>query len=236
MDTKSGENFLKKSSYPGRGIVIGRSKDSDSIFQIYWIMGRSENSRNRVFKEENGVVKTEPFDLSKVKDPSLIIYNAMREINSYHIVTNGDQTDTIYNYLSSGKSFEEALDTRIYEPDEPNFTPRISGVVDVLNREYSYKLSIIKTIDNNSNYLVRHYFNYKSFISGVGHCITTYVDHSTVLPSFVGEPYLVPIFNSLKENIEFYWSILNKDNLISIVAKEILKDNSFKFLIKNKNG
>lgn len=236
MYTEEGINFLKNSNYPGRGIIIGVNNKANKFFQIYWIMGRSENSRNRILKEENGIVKTEAFDKTKISDPSLIIYNAMRSIMNYHIVSNGDQTDTIYEFLKKGHSFESALETRTFEPDPPNFTPRISGIVDLSKKEYSYKLSIIKTIKNNQEFLVRFYFNYQKPMPSFGHCITTYFTNGTPLPSFNGEPLIVPIYDTIEENLNFYWETLNNENLISLAVKEILPDNSFKVLIKNKNN
>ena len=237
MKTFSDKNFeeLKNNSYPGRGIVIGISHDESRIFQIYWIMGRSPNSRNRVFvREDNGFLKTKLFDESNSKDQSLIIYYPMKHINDCHIVTNGDQTDTVFNTVAEGADFENAIETREYEPDAPNFTPRISGI-SYLNDEYLYKLSIIKTLYGNSDNLARYFFCYKNGAAGCGHMITTYSGDGDPLPSFMGEPLIVPIFKTAEENLENYWNALNRDNRISIVVKTINRANgNFELILKNK--
>ena len=211
---------LKDSTYPGRGIVIGKTPNSRFFVQIYWIMGRSENSRNRIFVAENEYVKTDVVDSSKLKDPSLILYYPIKSIGNAHIVSNGDQTDTVYRSLKNGRSFEEAIDSRTYEPDEPNFTPRISGLVD-LDDEVDYKLSIIKTISNHPDLTVRTFFNYESAIPGMGHCITTYSDDGNPLPSFSGEPFIVELFDDIAHTSEFYWKILNDENKVSLTVKFI---------------
>ncbi|WP_373231374.1 IMP cyclohydrolase [Cohnella sp.] len=227
---------LTQNSYSGRGIVIGLSPDESIVFQIYWIMGRSENSRNRIFvMEENGAVKNEAYDESKLTDPSLIIYYPIKSLDKVHIVSNGDQTDTIFDKISIGGSFEEALRERTYEPDAPNFTPRISGIVDLNDTNHTYKLSILKSLYNNPAVNVRNIFSYDQAIPGVGHCITTYSRDGAPLPSFQGEPLIVPIFNSTEENLNYYWSLLNEDNRISILVKSINREsNQFNILIKNK--
>ena len=222
------ENYKFKSSYPGRGIIIGMTPDGKNMVQVYWIMGRSENSRNRIFAMEDGFVKTEAFDISKLSDPSLVIYYAARNYDNIHIVTNGDQTDTIYEM----KSFEDALATRTFEPDPPNFTPRISGICN----NGKYKLSILKSIDNNSDYCVRQYFNYDKPIAGIGHCIHTYDCDGNPLPSFSGEPYKVPVFNCIDETADYYWNNLNEENKISLFVKFIdIENNKFNIKIINKN-
>jgi IMP cyclohydrolase len=195
-------------------------------------MGRSANSRNRIFvKEDNGFLKTKAFDESKVEDPSLIIYYPLKHINGSHIVTNGDQTDTVFESLASGAGFEGALETRDPEPDAPNFTPRISGIC--RHGDDSYKFSIIKTIAHGSC-TGRYFFNYKNTIAGCGHLITTYTGDGSPLPSFEGEPQIVPIFESAQENLEKYWSALDTGNRISILVKTIERNGSFDVILKNK--
>ncbi len=211
---------LKSNPYPGRGIVLGLSDDSKKLFQIYWIMGRSENSRNRIFIEENGFVRTKAYDESKLTDPSLIIYYPLKSFNKYHIISNGDQTDTVYDYLKSGKSFEEALMTRTFEPDEPNYTPRITGIMELCGKN-TYSLAILKTQNGVPDTCIRNFFNYQKPIPGVGHCIHTYKEDGKILPSFHGEPYLMPIPNSIDEALNYYWDLLNSENRISVLAKTI---------------
>lgn len=211
---------LKDNSYPGRGIVLGLSSDQTKLIQVYWIMGRSENSRNRIFIEENGFVRTKAFDESKLKDPSLIIYYPLKTIGKYHIISNGDQTDTVYDALKEEKSFESALMSRTFEPDSPNFTPRITGFME-LEGDNAYSLAIIKTQNGNPETCIRNFYYYERAIPGFGHCIHTYDKDGAVLPSFSGEPYIMPILNSIEENIDFYWSILNSDNKISLLVKSI---------------
>lgn len=224
---------LMMNSYPGRGIVLGMSNDGNKLIQIYWIMGRSENSRNRIFVEDNGSVRTKAFDESKLTDPSLIIYYPLRHIGKYHIISNGDQTDTVYDTIKAGGSFESALMTRTFEPDAPNFTPRITGLME-LNGKIAYSLSILKTQNGDSKTCIRSFFNYDKANPGLGHCIHTYDKDGDVLPSFSGEPYLLPVFDSLEENIESYWDMLDSNNRISLLAKSIEVD-SGKVEIKIKN-
>lgn len=211
---------LQENSYPGRGIVLGQTPDGRNLVQVYWIMGRSANSRNRIFEMEGQAVKTEAFDESKVEDPSLIIYYPARVYRNAHIITNGDQTDTIVNCLKHGGTFEDALDTRTFEPDAPNFTPRISGIID-LDSPVAYQLSILKSTANDSHYLNRQYFNYQNAIPGIGHCIHTYASDGNPLPSFWGEPYPVQLFNDLAETAETYWKLLNFENKIALMVKFI---------------
>ncbi|NLM75900.1 MAG: inosine monophosphate cyclohydrolase [Clostridiaceae bacterium] len=228
-------NKLSQNEYPGRGIVQGLTPDGDHLVQVYWIMGRSANSRNRVFVEEDGFVRTKAFDESKVVDPSLIIYYPVKYFDRFHIVSNGDQTDTVYDFLKSGKTFEEALKTRSFEPDAPNYTPRITGLIE-LNGKNAYSLSIIKTQSGNPDIIVRNFFHYEDAIPGFGHCIHTYKENGDVLPSFDGEPYLMPVYNTLDQNIEKYWDMLNEENIISLLVKIIdVKTGKFELKIKNKN-
>lgn len=229
-------NLLKNNPYPGRGIITGMSPDSKNMVQVYWIMGRSENSRNRVFVNENGFIKTEPWDIKKVEDPSLIIYYVARNYNDTHIVTNGDQTDTIYNALIKSGTFESALDTRVFEPDAPNYTPRISGIIDLSDKQYSYKLSILKSMDNNPDFCQRQFYCYERAIPGFGHCIHTYNEDGNPLPSFAGEPYTLPLFDDINETAKFYWNALNEENKISVLVKFIdVASNEFKSVIINKH-
>lgn len=232
---KNAEN-LKNNLYPGRGIVLGLSKDGTKLFQIYWIMGRSENSRNRVFIEENGFVRTQAYDESKLIDPSLIIYFPLKNIGKYHIVSNGDQTDTVFDYLSSGKTFEAALMTRSFEPDSPNFTPRITGIMELGGRN-AYSMAILKTQGGEPNTCVRNFYHYEKAISGLGHCIHTYECDGDVLPSFNGEPYLMPIPDSAETALSTYWDMLNQDNRISLLVKTIeAKTGKVEIRIKNRHS
>ena len=227
---------LSANSYPGRGIIIGMSPDQEHMVQIYWIMGRSENSRNRVFLEEdNGFVRTKAFDESKLEDPSLIIYYPARVLGKKYIITNGDQTDTIYDYLRDNKSAAEALFTREYEPDGPNFTPRISGLVDLENDKVAYELSILKSFHNTESSCLRQFFTYEKALPGYGHFISTYEGDGNPLPSFSGEPQLMEIKNTVKENLNHYWDNIDADNKVSLVVKFInIKTGEQELKITNK--
>ena len=212
---------LRENPYPGRGIVIGCTPDGTHLVQVYWIMGRSENSRNRVFVEEGGMVRTSPFDASKVEDPSLIIYNCARVVGKAHVVTNGDQTDTICDAIGAGGTFETALLTRTFEPDVPNYTPRISGITDLNDKTHAYQLSILKPIDNKPELGVRFTFSYVNAIPGVGHFISTYRADGNPLPAFQGDPQLVDILDGIDETLGLFWSALNEDNKVSLMVKFI---------------
>jgi IMP cyclohydrolase len=213
---------LKKNSYPGRGIILGMTPDGQNLVQVYWIMGRSANSRNRIFEAENdGSVKTKAYDEAKVEDPSLIIYYPARHEGDCHIISNGDQTDTIYQAIQNGDSFEDAIITRTFEPDAPNFTPRISGIMDVDNSPFIYQLAVIKSIGNNPEYATHHFFNYQKALPGVGHCIHTYAGDGNPLPAFYGEPYPVNLGDDIREVASFYWDLLNPENKISLMVKFI---------------
>ncbi len=228
---------LRANVYPGRGIVIGQTPDARRLVQVYWIMGRSENSRNRVFVREGDVVRTAPYDASKVKDPSLIIYNCARVQDCAHIVSNGDQTDTICDALAVGESFENALDTREFEPDAPNFTPRIAGTVDLDDGQNAYKLAILKTIGNNPDRPVRCYFNYERAVPGVGHLVATYSGDGNPLPAFEGEPQPVVIPDDIDAVLDLYWSALNGDNKVSLMVKFIdAETGASDIRIANKHG
>ena len=208
---------LNTNSYPGRGIVLGKSADGKNAVIAYFIMGRSANSRNRIFEEnDRGGIRTKAFDESKMEDPSLIIYNPVLKLGEKTIVTNGDQTDTIYDYLTEGKTVFEALQSREFEPDEPNYTPRISGV---LEKNGDYMLSILKS-NNGKPQCVRNYFEYPAE-AGLGHFIHTYKCDGNPIPTFCGEPERVEIPDSIDELTDTLWNNLNEDNKISLYVRYI---------------
>ena len=211
--------LLKGNEYPGRGIVIGKSEDGNSIAIAYFIMGRSANSRNRVFTEEGDTVTIYPADSTKVEDPSLIIYHPIRKLGDCLIVTNGDQTDTIFDFLKEGNTFEEALETREFEPDGPNWTPRISGIV-FLDDSDTYKLSILKSEDPDGTDCARYTYTYK-LQNGLGHFIHTYKENGNPIPTFEGEPERVAVPNSADEFASEIWDNLNEDNKISLYVRYI---------------
>lgn len=212
-------DLLSTNTYPGRGIVIGKTPDGKKAVFAYFIMGRSENSRNRIFTEKDGAVFTEPFDASKVEDPSLIIYAAVRSINNKTIVTNGDQTDTIYDFIKEGKTFEEALETRCFEPDGPNWTPRISGLL-CFDGGYSYKMSILKSADAEGSACNRFTYNYAA-INGLGHFIHTYNCDGNPIPTFSKEPERVAVDNDIDTYTNAIWNSLNEANKISLYVSYI---------------
>ena len=227
--------LIKDNAYVGRGIVIGTTEDDTKAVTAYFIMGRSENSRNRVFTENGGEIKTEPFDASKVEDPSLIIYNAVRKLGDSLIVTTGDQTDTLYVLMSRGLSFKESLETRKFEPDAPNLTPRISGILNFKNGEFSYEMSILKSIDAEGSDCCRYTFSYPSK-AGLGHFIHTYVCDGSPIPTFQGEPERVNVPNSIDEFTETLWNNLNPDNKISLYVRYTdIKTGKFEQRLINKN-
>ena len=204
--------------YVGRGILIGKTPDGTQAVSAYFIMGRSDNSRNRVFVERDGALYTEPFDPSRVKDPSLIIYAALRQYENKLIVTNGDQTDTVYAGLQAGKSFSEALSTRCFEPDGPNFTPRISGMLTFANGDFAYEMSILKSIDPEGSDCARYTFSYPAK-AGLGHFIHTYVTDGNPLPTFQGEPERVRTLDDIDEFSESLWNSLDENNRISLYVR-----------------
>ena len=231
------EKKLLNNKYPGRGIVIGLTPDGKNLVQIYWIMGRSENSRNRIFEIEDDSIKTKAFDVEKLEDPSLIIYYPIKIVKDYHIVSNGDQTDTICKYIRNGKTFEEALNTRKFEPDPPNYTPRISGFLDCNPNKSNYALSILKSIDNDQAFCQRSYFYYSNFINGFGHCIHTYEEDGSPIPSFAGEPFILKLQDNINDNAKYFWNLLNLENKVSLLVKYIaVADQKVDFKIVNKNG
>lgn len=212
--------LLKGNTYPGRGIIIGTSADGKKAVSAYFIMGRSANSRNRIFTEKNGEVFTEPFDASKVEDPSLIIYAAVRQFENNLIVTNGDQTDTIYDGIKAGKSFTESLESREFEPDSPNFTPRISGMLTFNGGKFSYQMSILKSIDENGSDCARYGFSYPE-TAGLGHFIHTYVCDGNPIPTFQGEPERVAVCDDIDEFTDKLWNALDENNKISLYVRYV---------------
>ena len=209
--------ILRKNDYPGRGIIIGKSSDGKKAVFAYFIMGRSENSRNRVFVENDLEVIIHPFDESKVEDPSLIIYSPIRVLGNKTVVTNGDQTDTIIDFLSKGSTFENALETRCFEPDAPNYTPRISGLLD-FEEGFSYKLSILKAADANGEGCNRFTYTYHP-TSGAGHFIHTYASNGNPLLSFAGEPELIAVGSDIDVFTWLIWRHLNADNRVSLYVR-----------------
>lgn len=212
---------LKSNSYPGRGIIIGKSADGKSAVTAYFIMGRSVNSRNRVFTETADGIKTEAADPSKLSDPHLIIYSPVRKLGNKTIVTNGDQTDTIYELMDKQQTFEQSLRTREYEDDAPNYTPRISGIMHVESGSYNYAMSILKSADGDPTCCERFTFTYTNPADGVGHFIHTYMGDGSPLPSFEGEPKKINIPNCIEEFTNGLWEALNEDNKVSLFVRYI---------------
>lgn len=211
---------LGANPYPGRGLVLGRDERGERLVQLYWIMGRSANSRNRVLATDGKEVRTEPADPSQCEDPSLIIYKAMAELRGVFVVSNGDQTDTICEALLAGGTFEQALATRTYEPDAPNYTPRISGIFDLRLGVAVARLALIRRSPYSS--APQHFFwHYRSIPPGVGYCITTYMGDGAPLPPFEGEPFIVPIVGELGCTANTLWGNLDEGNRISLCAKWI---------------
>ncbi len=214
------EELLENNTYPGRGIVIGKTPDGKKAMTAYFIMGRSENSRNRVFTEKNGEVFTEPFDESKVQDPSLIIYAALRGYENHLVVTNGNQTDTVVKALQAGKTFTEALESREFEPDAPNFTPRISGMLTFADGDFTYQMSILKSADAAGSACNRFTYHYAP-ISGLGHFLHTYVCDGSPIPTFQGEPERMVVCDSIDEMTDRLWTSLNESNKISLYVRYV---------------
>lgn len=234
-EIKSMKDRIDGNPYVGRGIVIGKSSDGKKAATAYFIMGRSANSRNRVFTVKNGEVFTEPFDASKVEDPSLIIYAAIRKFENKLIVTNGDQTDTVYDGIVTGKSFSESLESREFEPDAPNFTPRINGMLTFGENDFKYEMSILKSLDENGSDCARYTFSYPSK-AGLGHFIHTYVTDGNPIPTFQGEPERVAIPDSIDEFADEIWNYLDENNKISLYVRYTdLTDGSYEEKLINKN-
>ncbi len=219
MELKTLKEELGSTAYPGRGILLGRSADGKKAVIGYFIMGRSVNSRNRIFVADGDGLKTKAFDESKMVDPSLIIYNPVLVLGNTQIVTNGDQTDTIFDFLKDGKTFEDALRTRTFEPDSPNFTPRISGVID--SKSGAYKLSILKSDCGDEASVQRFFYEYEQPKAGEGHFIHTYMGDGNPLPSFEGEPQLVAIPNDIDTFTKTVWESLNEENKVSLFTRFI---------------
>ena len=219
-EVKPISELIKGNSYVGRGIAAGLSKDGKKACSAYFIMGRSANSRNRIFEKKDGNIYTKPFDESKVEDPSLIIYSPIRKLDNRLIVTNGDQTDTICNFLKTKRNFIQALNTRGFEPDKPNFTPRISAMLTFDKSNFSYDMSILKSIDKNGSACSRFTFSYPS-VSGLGHFIHTYNCDGNPIPSFTGEPERVSVPDSIDEFTNDIWNNLDENNRVSLYVRYI---------------
>ena len=227
---------LKATSYPGRGILIGCSEDGKNVVTAYFIMGRSVNSRNRIFAEEGEGIRTQAFDESKLSDPSLIIYAPVRVLGNKTIVTNGDQTDTIYELMDKQQTFEQALRTREFEPDAPNYTPRISGIMHIDNGTYNYAMSILKSNNGNPDACNRYTFAYQNPVAGEAHFIHTYMGDGNPLPSFEGEPKLVGLEGDIDTFTSLVWENLNEENKVSLFVRYIdIETGKYETRIVNKN-
>ena len=227
---------LSATTYPGRGIVIGRTGDGKKAVTAYFIMGRSENSRNRIFVEDGEGIRTQAFDPSKLTDPSLIIYAPVRVLGNKTIVTNGDQTDTIYEGMDKQLTFEQSLRSREFEPDGPNYTPRISGVMHIENGNFNYAMSILKSNNGNPDSCNRYTFAYENPVAGEAHFIHTYMHDGNPLPSFEGEPKLVEAMDNMEEFADLLWNSLNEENKVSLFVRYIdIETGNYETKIVNKN-
>ncbi len=236
MKRMSLEAELKNNTYPGRGIVIGTSQDGKKAVTAYFIMGRSANSRNRVFVTEGEGIRTQAFDPAKLEDPSLIIYAPVRVLGNRTIVTNGDQTDTIYDGLDEELTFEQALRNREFEPDGPNFTPRISGVMHIADGRYDYSMSILKSNNGDADSCSRYTFSYENPKAGEGRFIHTYARNEEPLPSFEGEPKWVDISGDIDSFTDMVWNSLNEENKVSLFVRFIdIETGEYETRIVNKN-
>ena len=236
MKMLSIEQELKSNSYPGRGIIIGKSPDGKKAVTAYYIMGRSENSRNRVFVEDGEGIRTQAFDPSKLTDPSLIIYAPVRVLGNKTIVTNGDQTDTIYEGMDKQLTFEQSLRSREFEPDGPNYTPRISGVMHIENGNFNYAMSILKSNNGNPDSCNRYTFAYENPVASEAHFIHTYMHDGNPLPSFEGEPKLVEVLDNMEEFADLLWNSLNEENKVSLFVRYIgIETGNYETKIVNKN-
>lgn len=230
------EKELKENSYPGRGIIVGRSEDGTKAVIAYFIMGRSSNSRNRIFVEDGEGIRTQAFDPSKLEDPSLIIYAPVRVLGNKTIVTNGDQTDTIYDGMDKQLTFEQSLRSREFEPDGPNYTPRISAVLHLEKGEFNYAMSILKSNNGNPESCNRYTFAYNKVPAGEGHFISTYMHDGDPLPSFEGEPKWMAIPDDMDAFTDLLWSSLNEDNKVSLFVRYIdIATGEYESKIINKN-
>lgn len=236
MKRLSLENELKENSYPGRGIILGKTPDGTKALAAYFIMGRSENSRNRVFVEDGEGIRTQAFDESKLTDPSLIIYAPVRVLGNKTIVTNGDQTDTVYEGMDRQMTFEQSLRSREFEPDGPNYTPRISGIMHLENSTYNYAMSILKSNNGNPESCNRYTYAYENPAAGEGRFIHTYMHDGNPLPSFEGEPKLIGTMDNIDEFTEMVWNSLNPDNKVSLFVRFIdIASGKYETRIINKN-
>lgn len=236
MKMLSIEKLLKENAYPGRGIIIGKSGDGKKAVTAYFIMGRSSNSRNRIFAEDGEGIHTQAFDPTKLEDPSLIIYAPVRVLGNKTIVTNGDQTDTIYDQMDKQMTFEQSLRCREFEPDGPNYTPRISGIMHVENGKFSYAMSILKSNNGNPEGCNRYTFAYETPIAGEAHFIHTYMSDGDPLPSFEGEPELVDVADDIDTYTDLLWNSLNEDNKVSLFVRYIdIATGEYETRIVNKN-
>ena len=236
MKTVSIKSELENNEYPGRGIILGRSEDGTKAIAAYFIMGRSENSRNRVFVEDGEGIRTQAFDPAKLKDPSLIIYAPVRVLDNKTIVTNGDQTDTVYDGMKKGLTFEQSLRCREFEPDSPNFTPRISGLMEIENGKYAISLSILKSDNGDDSGRNRYVFSYENPKAGIGRFIHTYVKDGNPLPSYEGEPTPVELKGNIDELTDSIWNSLNSENKVSLFVRYIeISTGKTETRIVNKN-
>ena len=236
MQKLSLEQELKNNAYPGRGIVIGKSPNGKYAVTAYFIMGRSENSRNRVFVNDGEGIRTQAFDPSKLSDPSLIIYAPVRVLGNKTIVTNGDQTDTIYELMDKQQTFEQALRTREFEPDAPNYTPRISAILSVEDGGFDYSMSILKSNNGNGDACNRYTFDYENPVAGEAHFIHTYMGDGNPLPSFEGEPKLVGLEGDIDTFTSLVWENLNEENKVSLFVRYIdIETGKYETRIVNKN-
>lgn len=236
MKMLSVEKELRNNCYPGRGIIIGKAPDGKRAVVAYFIMGRSENSRNRIFVQDGEGIRTQAFDPSKLTDPSLIIYAPIRVLGNKTIVTNGDQTDTIYEGMDRQLTFEQSLRTREFEPDAPNYTPRISGILHIENGTYNYAMSILKSNNGDPSSCRRYTFAYENPVAGEGHFIHTYMHDGNPLPSFEGEPKLIGIENNMEEFTSLLWENLNEENKVSLFVRYIdIETGKYETVIVNKN-
>lgn len=236
MEMISIENELKNNSYPGRGIIVGKSADGTKAVTAYFIMGRSVNSRNRIFVEDGNGIRTQAFDPAKLEDPSLIIYAPVRVLGNKTIVTNGDQTDTIYRNMDNQMTFEQSLREREFEPDGPNYTPRISAILHVEDGTFNYAMSILKSNNGNPESCNRFTFAYNNCPAGEGHFISTYMHDGNPLPSFEGEPKLVTIPDDMDDFSDLLWNSLNEENKVSLFVRYIdIATGVYKSKIINKN-
>ena len=237
MEMLSIEKELHGNAYPGRGIIIGKTPDGTKAVTAYFIMGRSENSRNRVFVTEGEGIRTQAYDPSKLTDPSLIIYAPVRVLGNRTIVTNGDQTDPIYDGMDKELTFEQSLRCREFEPDGPNYTPRISGVMHIEGGKYDYAMSILKSNNGDPSCCNRYTFTYDNPVAGEGHFIHTYKCDGNPLPSFEGEPKLVNILDDMDAYVDLLWNSLNEENKVSLFVRYIdIATGTYKTKIVNKNA